>query len=48
VLAAETTPLRLQVGADAVAAVRAHAEQLLKDLAAWEAVGSDTTIDPVT
>ena len=31
-LGAETTPLRLQLGADGVASVRAHAEQLLKDL----------------
>ena len=38
-LGAETTPLRLQLGADGVASVRAHAEQLLKDLAAWENVG---------
>jgi NAD(P)-dependent dehydrogenase (short-subunit alcohol dehydrogenase family) len=41
-LAAETTPLRLQLGADAVAAVRAHAEKLLADLATWEAVGLAT------
>ena len=44
-LAAETTPLRLQLGADAVNSVRAHAEQLLKDLAAWEQVGLDTQVD---
>ena len=44
-LAAETTPLRLQLGADAVNSVRAHAEQLLKDLAAWEKVGLDTQVD---
>ncbi len=37
-LEAETTPLRLQVGADSVAAVRGHAEQLLKDLTAWETI----------
>ncbi|WP_415911125.1 oxidoreductase [Oleiharenicola sp. Vm1] len=41
-LAAPTTPLRLQLGADAVDAVRAHAERLLQDLAAWEQVGRDT------
>ena len=40
-LAAPVTPLRLQLGADAVTAVRAHSEQLLKDLAAWEKVGLD-------
>jgi hypothetical protein len=45
-LAADTTPLRLQVGADSVAVIRAHAEQLLKDLAAWEKVASDTQIEP--
>jgi hypothetical protein len=32
-LQAGNTPLGLQVGADAIAAVRAHAEQLLNDLA---------------
>jgi hypothetical protein len=46
-LVAETTPLRLQVGADSVAVVRAHAEHLLKDLTAWEKVASDTRIDAV-
>jgi len=46
-LNAETTPLRLQLGADSVAAVRSHAEQMLKDLAAWEKVGLDTQIDAV-
>jgi NAD(P)-dependent dehydrogenase (short-subunit alcohol dehydrogenase family) len=46
-LAAETTPLRLQVGPDSSAAVRGHAEQLLKDLAAWEQVAADTQIDAV-
>jgi NAD(P)-dependent dehydrogenase (short-subunit alcohol dehydrogenase family) len=44
-LAAPQMPLRLQVGADAVDAVRAHAEQLLKDLAAWEGVARDTRMD---
>jgi NAD(P)-dependent dehydrogenase (short-subunit alcohol dehydrogenase family) len=38
----DTTPLRLQLGADSIGAVRAHAEQLLKDLATWEHVGLDT------
>ena len=41
----QRTPLRLQVGADAIAAVRAHAEHLLGDLAAWEEVGADIRID---
>lgn len=44
-LGAKTTPLRLQLGADAIAMVRAHAEQLLKDLTAWEAVAANTRID---
>lgn len=43
-LKAEKTPLRLQLGADSVAAVRAHAEQLLLDLADWEKVALDTRI----
>jgi len=41
----DTTPLRLQLGADSIAAVRAHAEQLLKDLATWERVGTETSLD---
>jgi NAD(P)-dependent dehydrogenase (short-subunit alcohol dehydrogenase family) len=41
-LASDATPLRLQLGADAVAAVRAHAEKLLADLAAWESVAVAT------
>jgi NAD(P)-dependent dehydrogenase (short-subunit alcohol dehydrogenase family) len=45
-LQADKTPLRLQVGADSIAAVRAHAEQLLRDLATWEKVGSDIRIEP--
>jgi len=44
-LEAEATPLRLQLGADSITAVRLHAEQLLKDLAAWEQVGLDTAIE---
>ncbi|MGL4488479.1 MAG: oxidoreductase [Rhizobiaceae bacterium] len=45
VLKAEVTPLRLQLGADAVDSIRAHSEQLLKDLAAWESVALDTKVD---
>ena len=45
-LRAPNTPLRLQLGADAVAAVRAHSESLLKDLAAWESVALDTRVTP--
>ncbi|WP_439595676.1 oxidoreductase [Falsiroseomonas sp.] len=41
-LRAEKTPLRLQLGADAVEAVRGHAEALLADLRDWEAVGRAT------
>ena len=44
-LDAETTPLRLQLGADAVAAVRGHAETLLADLAAWEGIAAATAFD---
>ncbi|TKR30310.1 SDR family NAD(P)-dependent oxidoreductase [Luteimonas gilva] len=44
-LQADKTPLRLQLGADAVDAVRGHAEQLLSDLRAWEGVALDTRID---
>ena len=38
-LDAETTPLRLQLGADAIAAVRAHADALLSDMDKWDHVG---------
>jgi NAD(P)-dependent dehydrogenase (short-subunit alcohol dehydrogenase family) len=44
-LAAAATPLRLQLGSDAISAVRAHAEQLLKDVGAWETVALDTRIE---
>ncbi|HET9864522.1 MAG TPA: oxidoreductase [Steroidobacteraceae bacterium] len=43
-LEADVTPLRLQLGADAIGAVRAHAERLLKDLAQWERVGTETAV----
>jgi NAD(P)-dependent dehydrogenase (short-subunit alcohol dehydrogenase family) len=45
-LAADNTPLRLQLGRDGVDAVRAHAEALLADLAVWEAVAVATAFDP--
>jgi NAD(P)-dependent dehydrogenase (short-subunit alcohol dehydrogenase family) len=45
-LQADNPPLRLQVGADSIVAVWAHAEQLLRDLAIWEQVGADVRIDP--
>jgi NAD(P)-dependent dehydrogenase (short-subunit alcohol dehydrogenase family) len=44
-LAAPKTPLRLQLGDDSVDAVRAHAEALLADLAAWEKVARDTKFE---
>lgn len=44
-LEAERTPLRLQLGADAVSAVRAHAEQLLADLSFWEPVALATAFE---
>jgi NAD(P)-dependent dehydrogenase (short-subunit alcohol dehydrogenase family) len=47
-LDAETPPLRLQLGADAVAAVRGHAERLLADLAKWERVALDTRVEGAT
>ena len=43
-LDAAATPLRLQLGADAVAAVRAHAETLLADLAGWERIATNTRL----
>lgn len=42
-LEAPVTPLRLQLGADAVDAVREHALKLLKDLQTWETLARDTT-----
>jgi hypothetical protein len=47
-LEAKTTPLRLQLGAESVAAVRGHAERLLEDLASWERVALDTRVDGAT
>lgn len=44
-VAAAETPLRLQLGEDAVTAVRAHAEQLLKDLEAWAPVALETKFE---
>ncbi|SEK58447.1 NADP-dependent 3-hydroxy acid dehydrogenase YdfG [Chitinophaga rupis] len=43
-LAAEKTPLRLQLGEDAVNAIKKHSEQLLQDLAAWQSVAVDTKL----
>ena len=42
-LEADVTPLRLQLGADPVTAVRDHSAQLLRDLEAWKSVGLSTS-----
>jgi len=47
-LAAEKTPLRLQLGEDAIGAIRDHANQLLQDLEHWAPVGSATRIEGAT
>jgi NAD(P)-dependent dehydrogenase (short-subunit alcohol dehydrogenase family) len=44
-LSADNTPLRLQLGRDSVAAIRAHAESLLNQMKVWEAAAVDTAID---
>jgi NAD(P)-dependent dehydrogenase (short-subunit alcohol dehydrogenase family) len=44
-LESPNTPLRLQLGADAVDAIRSHAEALLSDLGSWEALARDTAFD---
>ncbi len=41
-LKAENTPLRLQLGEDAVNAVKEHAEHLIKELEDWRAVAVNT------
>ena len=46
-LEAQKTPLRLQLGEDAVAAVRAHAQTMLEDLNHWQAVAVNTRLDGV-
>ena len=38
----ENTPLRLQLGEDAIEAVKDHAETLLSQLESWRSVGLDT------
>lgn len=40
----DKTPLRLQLGQDAVDAIRAHAEMLLDDLREWEPVAANTRL----
>ncbi len=44
-LAAEKTPLRLVLGADALGLVREHAQQMLADLETWQAVTLSTRHD---
>jgi hypothetical protein len=44
-LLAANTPLRLQLGEDAVNAIKQHSETLLKDLATWEQVAVNTKTD---
>ena len=44
-LESDRTPLRLQLGADSIGAVRAHAVQLLEDLGKWEHIGLATAVD---
>lgn len=44
-LASPNTPLRLQLGEDAVTLIRAHAETLLADMAVWERVAVATNLD---
>lgn len=44
-LEAENTPLRLQLGEDAVTAVRAHAKAMLEDLENWHQVAVNTRVD---
>ena len=44
-LASPNTPLRLQLGEDAVTMVRAHAETLLADMGVWERVAVATKLD---
>lgn len=44
-LESESTPMRLQLGEDAVTSVRSHAEQMLADLNAWESVSIDVKFD---
>jgi NAD(P)-dependent dehydrogenase (short-subunit alcohol dehydrogenase family) len=47
-LSADKTPLRLQLGEDAVGAIRDHAKRLLEDLEHWAPVAADTKVDGAT
>lgn len=44
VVRSEKTPLRLPLGADAIEAIRKHAQSLLADIDQWESLASDTRI----
>jgi hypothetical protein len=44
-LAAQNTPLRLQLGQDSIDAVRTHATALLAELTAWESRNADVKLD---
>jgi NAD(P)-dependent dehydrogenase (short-subunit alcohol dehydrogenase family) len=44
-LSAQKTPLRLQLGEDAVSAVREHAKKMLEELERWEPVAVNTRIE---
>lgn len=43
-LASAQTPLRLQLGEDAISTIRNHSETLLQDMATWESVALDTRL----
>ena len=45
-LDAGTPALRLQLGADAVAAIRGHGERLLAEMKTWEPIASATALSP--
>jgi len=44
-LGSDKTPLRLQLGSDAVSMVRAHSNQMLAELAEWEALARSIDIE---
>ena len=44
-LQADNTPLRLQLGEDAINAVKEHSENLISELEAWSHVGMATKVD---
>ena len=44
-LQADKTPLRLQLGEDAINAVKEHAEVLIKELEEWRETGENTRLE---